>query len=93
MMATALFVLDIHCVLTVLREPLCWLVSSLQLSGNSIVDLMRKHKKTIRQIAERNSITMKRVREVREKGVEVFIAENWLFIITGMWPDSVMTSI
>ena len=57
----------------------------MRLSGNMVVRLMRKHKKTIRGIAQENSITMKRVREVREKGVEGFMAENWIFLITGKW--------
>lgn len=40
------------------------------ISGSSIKRLMRRHKVTISDLAKRMQITMKRVREVREKGVE-----------------------
>lgn len=60
---------------------------SMRLSGIMIVRLMRRHKKTIRGISETNAITMKRVREVRDKGVEGFLAEEWIFLITGKWPS------
>ncbi len=39
------------------------------LSGEEIVQLMRKHRVTIRSLALRMNITLKRVREVRQKGV------------------------
>lgn len=40
------------------------------ISGSMICRLMRRHQVTIRALAQRMQITMKRVREVREKGVE-----------------------
>lgn len=40
-----------------------------QISGWGIRRLMRIHKMTIRQVANRMNITMKRVREVRTDGV------------------------
>jgi hypothetical protein len=39
------------------------------LSGSAITRLMRVHKLTIRSLAKRMNITMKRVREVRAQGV------------------------
>lgn len=62
---------------------------SMRLSGKMIVRLMRKHKKSIRGIAKEYSITMKRVREVRANGVEGFLAQEWIYLITGKWPDQV----
>jgi hypothetical protein len=56
------------------------------LSGRQIASLMRKHGKTIREIAKHNNVTMKRVREVREKGVTGGFAEDWHWMITGAWP-------
>jgi hypothetical protein len=41
-----------------------------QLSASTVVRLMRGHKVTIRQLAARMNITMKRVREVRAQGVK-----------------------
>lgn len=58
----------------------------MKLSGREIASLMRRHKKTIRCIAKAHKITLKRIREVRAKGVEGFFAEDWTFIITGEWP-------
>ncbi|MBK6616640.1 hypothetical protein [Ottowia sp.] len=60
----------------------------MSLTGAMVASLMRKHKVTIRSIKERypKMITMKRVREVRAKGVKGFAAEEWFYIITGKWP-------
>jgi hypothetical protein len=58
----------------------------MKLSGREIASLMRRHKKTIRGIAKAHNITLKRIREVRAKGVEGFFAEDWTFMITGEWP-------
>jgi hypothetical protein len=41
-----------------------------QLSASTVVRLMRGHKVTIRRLAARMNITMKRVREVRAQGVK-----------------------
>jgi hypothetical protein len=41
-----------------------------RLSGEQVRSLMRKYRKTIRQLAESMDITQKRVRDVRDKGVE-----------------------
>jgi hypothetical protein len=58
----------------------------MKLSGREVTSLMRRHKKTIRCIAKSHQITLKRIREVRTKGVEGFSAEEWSWIITGQWP-------
>ncbi len=54
------------------------------LAGDSIMDLMRKHKVTIRDLAKRMNITLKRVREVRTTGVTgKCICQDWREAITG----------
>ena len=54
------------------------------LSAQTIQHLMRKHHKTIRGIAQEWNLTLKRVRYVREHGVEgeVFVMD-WLEALTG----------
>ena len=54
------------------------------LSAETIQNLMRKHHKTIRGIAQDWNLTLKRVRHVRLHGVEgdVFVMD-WLEILTG----------
>ena len=54
------------------------------LSAQTVRHLMRKHRKTIRGIAQEWNLTMKHVREVRQHGVEgdVFVMD-WLEILTG----------
>ena len=59
----------------------------MSLTGSMIVKLMRQHKITMREIKDANGITLKRIREVREKGVKGFAAEEWFKLITGKWPD------
>ena len=51
--------------------------------------LMRKHGVTIRSLAVKWNITMKRVREVREDGANGFAASEWHFMITGRWLDQI----
>lgn len=60
---------------------------NMKLTGNMIKRLMRRHRVTMREIKMRHKITLKRIREVRAEGVVGFLAEEWLFIITGKWPD------
>jgi transcriptional regulator with XRE-family HTH domain len=53
-------------------------------SGAVIRRLMRRHKVTIREIAARLNVTLKRVREVRKNGAETyFIYCDWHQAITG----------
>jgi hypothetical protein len=65
---------------------------NMKLSGNMIKRLMRRHHVTMREIKMRHKITLKRIREVRAEGVSGFFAEEWLFIITGKWPDGSKTT-
>lgn len=58
-----------------------------KLPGAMVCRLMRKHGVTIRSVAEKYSLTMKRVREVRAHGVRGFAASEWHFMITGVWLD------
>lgn len=61
-----------------------------KLSGTAIKRLMRRHRITIRGLAERFNITQKRVRDVRAHGVSGFLASEWCFMITGQWPDEML---
>jgi hypothetical protein len=58
-----------------------------KLPGSMVRRLMRKHGVTIRTIAQKYHITMKRVREVRQDGARGFAASEWHFMITGVWLD------
>lgn len=58
-----------------------------KLPGAMVRRLMRKHGVTIRSVAEKYNITMKRVREVRANGVRGFAASEWHYMITGAWLD------
>lgn len=57
------------------------------LSGADVCRMMRKHKVTMRELKARFKLTLKRIREVRTKGVTGFSAEEWTFLITGKWPE------
>lgn len=59
----------------------------MNLTGRMIVRLMRVNKVKMRDIKAKHGITLKRIREVREKGVRGFSAAEWVLIITGKWPD------
>jgi hypothetical protein len=57
------------------------------LTGNDIVRLMRKHKKTIELLAFRLGTTQKRVRKVREVGLSNPLAvRDWIQAITDIDP-------
>ena len=58
-----------------------------KIPGAMIRRLMRKRGITIKAFAQTHNITMKRVREVRESGVQGFLANEWHFLITGAWLD------
>lgn len=60
----------------------------MKLTGNMVKRLMRRHKVTMREIKAKFQITLKRIREVRANGVEDFLAAEWIFIITGKWPET-----
>lgn len=59
----------------------------MKLTGKMVKRLMRRHQVTIRQVKAQHQITLKRIREVRSHGVDGFLAAEWLFIITGKWPE------
>ena len=57
------------------------------ITGRQIVSLMRKHRVTIRELARRMQITLKRIRQVREKGLDdPGFARDWIEHITGTDP-------
>jgi hypothetical protein len=58
-----------------------------KIAGEAISRLMRKHKVTIRELAERTGITMKRIRQVRAIGLEDRLAiRDWIEAIVGSDP-------
>lgn len=60
-----------------------------RLSGAMVRRLMRKHGVTIRSLANKFGMTMKRVREVRANGVRGFLASEWHYMVTGQWLDEI----
>ncbi len=58
-----------------------------RLEGSAIVGLMRKYRVTMRDLKAKHCITLKRIREVRANGVSGFLAQEWVWLITGHWPD------
>ncbi len=64
-------------------------ISTYKLSGRMVRRHMREHGHTIRSLANRFNVTMKRVREVRSGGVRGFAAVEWTFLLTGKWIDLV----
>lgn len=60
------------------------------LTGKQIVNLMRKHKKTIESLAFRMGITQKRIRKIREQGLaDVLAIRDWIEAITGEDPGPI----
>ena len=56
-------------------------------TGREIASLMRKHRTTIRELAQRMQITQKRIRQVRECGLEgPELSRDWIQAITGVDP-------
>jgi len=58
-----------------------------RLPGTMVCRLMRKRGITIRALAQKWNITMKRVREVRTHDVRGFAVNEWHYMITGAWLD------
>lgn len=59
----------------------------LQLTGQQIRRLMRLHRVSLRQLAGRwDAVTLKRIRHVREHGVNGIFADEWFRMIVGQWP-------
>ncbi len=63
----------------------------MKLSGSMVRRLMRRHRVTMRGIKAKHQISLKRIREVRAGGVEGFLAAEWIFLITGQWPENQVT--
>ena len=60
------------------------------LSGKEVVALMRKHKVTIASLAFRIGTTMKRVRKIREIGLQdSLVVRDWIQAITGKDPGPI----
>lgn len=58
------------------------------LTGQDICALMRKHGVTIRDLKARFGVTLKRTRYVRTNGVAGGFALDWIWMITGSWPEA-----
>lgn len=61
------------------------LLARLRFTGKKVQSLMRVHHVTLHELARRQRVTLKRVREVRAKGVAGFMADEYHFAITGRW--------
>lgn len=65
--------------------------SDYRLPGSMVRRLMRNRGITIRALARRWNVTMKRVRQVRKLGVRGFAANERQYMITGAWLDGPTT--
>lgn len=60
------------------------------MTGKQLRSLMRQHKVTIRELAQRTQITMKRIRQARETGLASATGvRDWVQAITGVDPGPV----
>jgi len=67
-----------------------WHLENNRLDGQEIARLMRRYKVTIRELSPRTGITMKRIRQIRETGLENrHVIRDWLQAITGSDPGPV----
>ena len=63
------------------------------LTGHDVRRLMRRHHVTIRELAARLQRTMKRVRHVRDRGLDdTNAARDWIEAITGRDPGPLAVS-
>ncbi len=59
----------------------------LYLTGQTLCRLMRRHQVTIRCLAQRLDLPMKRVRRRRQEGIaDCHVARDWIEAITGQDP-------
>lgn len=66
----------------------------LAITGREIVSLMRKHGVTIRELSRRMQVTQKRIRQVRETGLDhPDFARDWIEQITGTDPGPPRTRV
>ena len=57
------------------------------ITGRQIVSLIRRNRVTIRELSRRMQITQKRIRQVRETGLDhLGFARDWIEHITGVDP-------
>jgi predicted transcriptional regulator len=57
----------------------------MRISGSTIKAMMRSHRVTIATLAERLGVTQKRVRQVREQGLDSYLHYcDWHEAITGI---------
>ena len=62
------------------------------MTGTQLVRLMRTHRVTIRELKRRTSITLKRIRKVRETGLtDAATIRDWIQAITGNDPGPMAT--
>ena len=67
-----------------------WHIENNRLEGREISRLMRRYKVTIRDLSQRTGITMKRIRQIRDTGLENrHVIRDWLQAITGSDPGPV----
>ena len=58
-----------------------------KIEGREIVLLMHRHKVTIRELSSRMQITQKRIRQIRELGLqEPYAIRDWIQAISGVDP-------
>lgn len=70
-----------HCLETFQEEP------GFVLDGRRVASLMRFNRVTIAMLAKRTGVTQKRIREVRESGLDSkAAARDWVQAITGTDP-------
>lgn len=63
----------------------------MNMTGKQLVSLMRKNKITIRDLAHRLGITMKRIRLRRETGLaDLATIRDWIQAITGTDPGPIL---
>lgn len=67
-----------------------WTIENNRLEGRELRRLMRVHKVTIRELSERMQITQKRIRQIREIGLEGReLIRDWIQGILGSDPGPV----
>jgi hypothetical protein len=67
-----------------------WHIENNRLEGRELKRLMRVHKVTIRELSKRMQITQKRIRQVREQGLEGReLIRDWLQGVLGKDPGPV----
>jgi len=61
------------------------------ITGKQVASLMRRHKVTIRELSARMGITQKRIRYVRERGLDCpHTTRDWIEAITGQDPGFIL---